>query len=199
MRLTPKRQSMGTPYRSALDMSEKRYAILRAAYDELEHKYNELRVFDQGEQHYRQVQTRLPHIIETTAEILKIYDTLKKERTLGNAQQLWEQIQNFAPQAEQFLEDLISGKIECSPALRAKYASAHLARAGHGEITKAQVMHAQLTKDDVERIKLRSIEAIKTQAQLTNELDLPQAEYTTLENDFTNQESALLRRNLHAS
>ena len=73
---------------------------------------------------------------------------------------LHERIQQFAPIAEQFLEDLITGKLEgASVALRAKYANLALARAGHGEIRNISIAHATLTKEDIEQIKARAQKA----------------------------------------
>jgi hypothetical protein len=70
---------------------------------------------------------------------------------------LHDRIQNFAPIAEKFLEELISGKIEsASVALRAKYANLALARAGFGEIKNVDIVHATLSREDIERIKLRA-------------------------------------------
>lgn len=72
-------------------------------------------------------------------------------------QSLQERIAQFAPIAEQFLEDLISGKLEgASIPLRAKYANLALARAGHGEIKNINIQHATLTKEDIEQIKARA-------------------------------------------
>jgi len=73
---------------------------------------------------------------------------------------LRERIQAFAPIAEKFLEDLISGKLEgASTALRAKYANLALARAGFGEIKNVNILSGQLTREDIEAIKLRATKA----------------------------------------
>lgn len=73
------------------------------------------------------------------------------------AMDLGRQIEEFAPVAEQLLEGIIDGSISAPLALRAKYASAHLGRAGFGEVHKVRALHAHLSPDDIARIKERSI------------------------------------------
>lgn len=69
-------------------------------------------------------------------------------------------IMGFALTALEYLEDLISGKIpEASCVLRAKYADKHLSRAGFGEIKHINSMNQHLSREDVERIKQRALEA----------------------------------------
>lgn len=68
-------------------------------------------------------------------------------------------IQEFAPVALRLLEDVISGEVEAPIAIRAKYASVHLGRAGHGEVTKIASVSTHLTRDDIEAIKLRAVSA----------------------------------------
>lgn len=68
-------------------------------------------------------------------------------------------IQEFAPIALQLLEDVITGKVESPVAIRAKYASAHLGRAGYGEVKKIAAISTHLSRDDIEAIKERALQA----------------------------------------
>lgn len=68
-------------------------------------------------------------------------------------------IQEFAPVALAVLEDVITGKLEAPVAIRAKYASSHLGRAGFGEVHKVASINTHLSRDDIEAIKQRALEA----------------------------------------
>lgn len=68
-------------------------------------------------------------------------------------------IQEFAPTALAVLEDVIAGRTEATIAIRAKYASAHLGRAGYGEVKKVASINTHLSRDDIEAIKQRSVAA----------------------------------------
>lgn len=68
-------------------------------------------------------------------------------------------IQEFAPTALAVLEDVIAGKIEAPIAVRAKYASAHLGRAGFGEVHKVASINTHLSRADIEAIKERALSA----------------------------------------
>lgn len=68
-------------------------------------------------------------------------------------------IHDFAPTALDYLEKIISGEIEVSESLRARYASLHLGRAGYGEVKKISTLNATLSREDIENIKLRSLKA----------------------------------------
>lgn len=70
-------------------------------------------------------------------------------------------IQEFAPTALAVLEDVIAGRTEASIAIRAKYASAHLGRAGFGEVRKIASINTHLSRDDIEAIKDRAIHAAR--------------------------------------
>jgi hypothetical protein len=71
-----------------------------------------------------------------------------------------QRIQDFAPKALQLLEDVIEGRYEdASLSLRTKYASAHLGRAGFGEVKKINAIHTTLSREDIERIKERAVRA----------------------------------------
>jgi hypothetical protein len=62
------------------------------------------------------------------------------------------------------VQDLITGKIEgASTALRAKYANLSLARAGFGEIRNISISHETLTREQIEAIKARAMNAAKEQ------------------------------------
>lgn len=65
----------------------------------------------------------------------------------------------FAPTALRLLEDIITGEVEAPIAIRAKYASAHLGRAGYAEIRKVASINTHLTRDDIEAIKQRALMA----------------------------------------
>jgi Bacterial regulatory proteins, luxR family len=66
-------------------------------------------------------------------------------------------INEFAPVALKLLEEVISGEVEAPIAIRAKYASVHLGRAGFGEVKKIASVNTHLTRDDIEAIKLRAL------------------------------------------
>jgi predicted transcriptional regulator len=69
-------------------------------------------------------------------------------------------IREFAPKALEYLERIIEGREPgASVALRAKYAAQHLGRAGYGEITKVHSLNATVTREDIEAIKSRALEA----------------------------------------
>ena len=72
-------------------------------------------------------------------------------------------IREFAPKALEYLERIIEGReAGISAALRAKVASAHLGRAGYGEITKVHSLNATVTASDIEMIKQRALKARDT-------------------------------------
>ena len=66
-------------------------------------------------------------------------------------------INEFAPVALKLLEEVISGEVEAPIAIRAKYASVHLGRAGFGEVKKIASVNTHLTRDDIEAIKMRAL------------------------------------------
>jgi DNA-binding CsgD family transcriptional regulator len=70
-------------------------------------------------------------------------------------------INEFAPLALKLLEDVISGEVEAPIAIRAKYASVHLGRAGFGEVKKIASVNTHLTRDDIELIKMRAIDSAR--------------------------------------
>lgn len=71
-------------------------------------------------------------------------------------------IQEFAPKALDLLEEIIDGKhADATVALRAKYASLHLGRAGFGEVKKNINVSTTLNKEEISAIKDRAIEAAK--------------------------------------
>lgn len=72
--------------------------------------------------------------------------------------EIYQRILLFAPVALKVLEDIISGELPAPIALRAKYASLHLGRAGFPSITKVDAAHfnQHLTSADVELIKQRA-------------------------------------------
>ena len=69
-----------------------------------------------------------------------------------------QRIQTTALEALRLLEDLITGRIPASIALRAKYAHLHLGRAGYGVINKTSTtsLSQHLTREDIEQLKLRA-------------------------------------------
>jgi len=71
-------------------------------------------------------------------------------------------MEEFAPIAEQLLEDIVSGKFDgASLALRAKYADKALGRVGYGEVRKIQSLHGTLSRDDIEDIKARALQSAR--------------------------------------
>lgn len=70
-----------------------------------------------------------------------------------------QRIQTGALKALQVLEDIIEGRLPASTALRAKYASLHLARAGYGPLTRVNRVDQHLTHEDIEALKQRCSEA----------------------------------------
>lgn len=68
-------------------------------------------------------------------------------------------ITEFAPTALKLLEEVISGTIEAPIAIRAKYASVHLGRAGFGEVHKVASINTHLSRDDIEAIKQRALDS----------------------------------------
>jgi hypothetical protein len=71
------------------------------------------------------------------------------------------QMEAFSPVAEKLLEDIISGKMDASLSLRAKYADKHLGRTGYGEVRKIQSLHGTLTKDDIDDLKDKALAAAR--------------------------------------
>ena len=72
-------------------------------------------------------------------------------------------IEQFAPVALELLEQIVTGSVpEASIALRAKIASSHLSRAGYGEVHKAHILSQHLSREDIERIKTRAVNAAQS-------------------------------------
>jgi hypothetical protein len=88
------------------------------------------------------------------AKLLTLRETLDSE-----AIDIGARINEFAPVALKLLEDVISGEVEAPIAIRAKYASTHLGRAGFGEVHKVASINTHLSRDDIELIKMRALEA----------------------------------------
>jgi FixJ family two-component response regulator len=81
-------------------------------------------------------------------------------------------IQEFAPKALQVLEEIIEGRYEeASLQLRARTAESYMSRAGFGPVHKAHIVSQHLTREDIDRIKVRALEA----ARLAGTIDV---EYT---------------------
>lgn len=184
----------------------KRYEQLKVLYDALHHEnYHlkheniELRKRQQKETYYQEAQQHIPQIIETTTNIIQVYETLKKERTVDNAHIVQNQIQEAVPNVLQFTINVAEGKIPAPLSTQLRAAFFLLGIAGHSPIHKIQAIHTTLTKEDLERIKSRGLEAIKTQAQLSSEIELPHTDYTDISNDSPNQKVDLLRRKLKSS
>ena len=78
-------------------------------------------------------------------------------------------ITEFAPVALRLLEDVITGAVEAPIAIRAKYASAHLGRAGYAEIRKVASINTHLTRDDIEQIKQRALMAAEDAGLIAND------------------------------
>jgi hypothetical protein len=90
---------------------------------------------------------------ESSAELTEVYTLAELDH------QTRQRIQEFASVALTVLEDIITGKLPASLALRAKYAHLHLGRAGYGVINKTSTMSQHLTREDIEAIKDRATSA----------------------------------------
>lgn len=85
------------------------------------------------------------------------------EQRDADAVSIAQRIEEFAPVALELLEEIISGNIpEASIALRAKVASSHMSRAGYGEVHKAHILSQHLSREDIERIKMRAVSAAQS-------------------------------------
>jgi len=90
-----------------------------------------------------------------------------QELMYGETIDIAQRIQAFAPLALEYLEEIIAGKHqEVSHALRAKYASLHLGRAGYGEIKKNVNLNSTLKREEIEGIKTRAIAAAKASGMI---------------------------------
>lgn len=81
------------------------------------------------------------------------------------------QIKSFAPIAESLLESIVDGSTPAPITLRARYAADFLDRAGHVPVRKIMSLQTTLTKDDIESIKSRAIEAAKSNGMLLEHSD----------------------------
>jgi hypothetical protein len=68
-------------------------------------------------------------------------------------------IRSVAPTAQNLLEDIITGSVPAHISLRAKYASELLNRAGLSPVHRIASVSTTLTRDDIESIKRRAIDA----------------------------------------
>ena len=98
-------------------------------------------------------------IVETAVKAVELTSVLK-EKGIGEApceeRTLAQRIQDFAPIAEQLLEDIVTGMLPAPLGLRAKYANSALARAGYGEITKVRAITSSLSAKEIEAVKQRA-------------------------------------------
>ena len=77
-----------------------------------------------------------------------------------NTMEVARRIEEFAPIALDLIENIVRGRVpEASISLRAKLASSQLARAGYGEVQKIHSVHATLSREDIENIKDRAVQA----------------------------------------
>lgn len=91
------------------------------------------------------------------AELARLHER-RDDETMSMAQK----IEEFAPVALRFLEDIVNGKVDgASTALRARMASAAVARAGYGEVHRVQTLHAHLSRSDIEVVKERARESAR--------------------------------------
>lgn len=92
---------------------------------------------------------------ELGAKALEVYSEKVRE-------ELSERIRKFADEAQDFLEDIVTGKYEeASISLRAKLASEALGRAGFGTISKVQSVSTTMKPEDWAELQQRSIDAAK--------------------------------------
>ena len=81
---------------------------------------------------------------------------MRDEETMAIARR----IEEFAPIALDLIENIVRGRVPgASIALRAKLAGGQLNRAGYGEVHKVHSVHATLSRQDIEDIKQRALEA----------------------------------------
>jgi len=90
-------------------------------------------------------------------ERVEVFKNALDARTLDIAKR----IQETAPKALKLLEEIIEGKVEVPVAIRAKYASEHLDRAGYGPLRKTVSLNGQISKEDMDRIKERALNAAR--------------------------------------
>jgi hypothetical protein len=100
--------------------------------------------------------------LHAQSQIEEYLNTELPERVYSNAEinaYVQQRIQDFAPTALDVLEDIITGKLPASLALRAKYAHLHLCRAGYPPITKVSSISGTLTREDIEALKQRATQS----------------------------------------
>ncbi len=98
------------------------------------------------------------------AEIERLSDG-RDEAAMNVAQR----IEAFAPIALDLIENIVRGREpSASIALRAKLAGGQLARAGYGEVRKVQALHAHLSKEDIDNIKARAMDAARVAGVMTD-------------------------------
>ncbi len=77
-----------------------------------------------------------------------------------SAMSIAQRIEEFAPIALDLIENIVRGREPtASIGLRAKLAGGQLARAGYGEVHKVQALHGVLSRQDIESIKERAVQA----------------------------------------
>jgi hypothetical protein len=104
---------------------------------------------------YLHAQAEIENWLAESASELQSYNAGELNEYLN------QRIHEFSVTALQVLEDIISGHLPASIALRAKYASMHLSRAGFPPLTKVTSVTGHLTRDDVEAIKQHHVSAVK--------------------------------------
>ena len=98
-------------------------------------------------------------------EVLKVYMQERDEEV----RDMRAQIDEFAPVALSYLEDVITGAAPgVSPALRARTAENYVSRAGYGTVTRVQTLHATVSRGEIEQIKQRALELASRSGQLVH-------------------------------
>ena len=67
-----------------------------------------------------------------------------------------QRIEEFAPQALQVLESIITGELEAPIGLVARTAENYMGRAGYGTLHKVHAVHQRLSREEIEGIKERA-------------------------------------------
>jgi hypothetical protein len=99
--------------------------------------------------------TLLAQALQNSNELLEAYDLSEID------EHIYKRIKLSALDALKVLEDIISGRLPASVAIRAKVASMHLSRAGFPPVTKVQSVTGYLSRDDIEAIKQHHVTAVQ--------------------------------------
>lgn len=148
-------------------------------------------------------QQRWNKVSDTAFHLLETLHELHKDSPPMSEHNMWQEITDFAPKALKFTQDIVEGTIPAPLNAKLRAAFFLLGIAGYSPIQKIQTLHGTLTKEDIEKLKLRSLDAIQDHKQLNSHTDsseiveISSDQFTSL--GSTSQEPDLLRRNLKSS